>query len=371
MIRKFRQTLHEYCPTAALAVFTAALMALILSLISRLSVPFSDFCNATLGMGIRFVLAKLTGWIPFSLAETILCCLPVFFILVIVRAVKLSRINDRRQIVRFLCALLAVSSLFYTLFICGFAMGYRGSTLESKLGMTRRNVSADELQHTAEILVKKMNDLSDEITFTYGSFSVMPYTLDEMNSKLCDAYAQLAEQVSAVSSVRTHTKYVVGSEIMSYMHITGVYTYYTGEANININFPDYTIPYTAAHEMAHQRGFAREDEANFVAFLVCDASGDPYIRYSGYLNLYQYVVGALYTADSSRYYQVLGGLDIRVRYELIAYNEFFEPYRETVVSSVSSAVNDTYLHSQGQKEGSKSYGRVVDLAVAYYVTESN
>ena len=44
---------------------------------------------------------------------------------------------------------------------------------------------------------------------------------------------------------------------------------------------------------------------------------------------------------------------------------FFEKYSESVASKVSDAVNDTFLKSQGQKEGTASYGRVVDLAVAY------
>jgi len=151
---------------------------------------------------------------------------------------------------------------------------------------------------------------------------------------------------------------------MTYTHISGVYTMFTGEANINVNYPDYVIPYTAAHELAHQRGIARENEANFVAFLVCLESEDPYIRYSGYLNMYEYVASALYSASPAYYSQVLASLDMRVRYEMIAYSEFFDRYRENVVAEVSEAVNNSYLVIQGT-EGTKSYGMVVDLAVAY------
>jgi hypothetical protein len=153
---------------------------------------------------------------------------------------------------------------------------------------------------------------------------------------------------------------------MSYTHITGVYTFFTGEANINVNFPDYTIPFTAAHELAHQRGIAREDEANFVAFLVCAASDDPYIRYSGYLNLYEYVASALYSADRRLYTDSYTALPAAVRAERAAYIKFFEKYRENVAANVSESVNNAYLQSQGNTAGTKSYGLVVDLAVAYY-----
>ncbi|MBE6612559.1 MAG: DUF3810 domain-containing protein, partial [Ruminococcaceae bacterium] len=151
----------------------------------------------------------------------------------------------------------------------------------------------------------------------------------------------------------------------TYTHISGMYTYYTGEANLNINFPDYNLPFTAAHELAHQRGILPENEANFVAFLVCMESDDPYIRYSGLLNMVEYVNSALYSADYDTFAAVYGSLDPRVRYEIVSYNEFFEKYRENTAANVSSALNDTYLKAQGQTAGEKSYGMVVDLAVAY------
>ena len=156
------------------------------------------------------------------------------------------------------------------------------------------------------------------------------------------------------------------SHAMSYTHITGVYTYFTGEANLNVAFPDYTLPYTAAHELSHQRGIARENEANFVAFLVTAGSEDPYIRYSGYLNLFEYVASALYAADAELYTEVLKTLDANVIGELRAYSAFFDTYRDSVAADVSGAVNDTHLKLHGNSAGTASYGLVVDLAVALH-----
>jgi hypothetical protein len=132
-----------------------------------------------------------------------------------------------------------------------------------------------------------------------------------------------------------------------------------------VNFPDYTIPYTAAHELAHQRGIAREDEANFVAFLVCIDADDPYIRYSGYLNVYEYVANALWKADKDLYYKAVAHLNSEVKAEMTAYNRFYDKYKESTVSQVSGTINNSYLQSQGTP-GTKSYGMVVDLTVAYY-----
>jgi hypothetical protein len=127
---------------------------------------------------------------------------------------------------------------------------------------------------------------------------------------------------------------------MTYTHISGVYTFFTGEANLNVNFPDYVLPYTAAHEFAHQRGIAREDEANFVAFLVCMESDDAYIRYSGALNIYEYVVSALYSANKELYKENYAKLPTKMIAERIAFSKFFDKYRENTVADVSEATNN-------------------------------
>ena len=84
------------------------------------------------------------------------------------------------------------------------------------------------------------------------------------------------------------------------------------------------------------------------------------------MSVYEYVISALYRADKDKYTALLSETDNRLRYEMIAYNDFFEKYRDNVAADISGTINDTYLASQGQKEGSRSYGMVVDLAVAYY-----
>ena len=92
---------------------------------------------------------------------------------------------------------------------------------------------------------------------------------------------------------------------------------------------------------------------------------DPYIRYSGFLNMLEYVGSPLYSVSPQDYIDILRSLDIRVRCELVEYSEFFEKYKDSTASKVSGTINDTYLKSQGVQEGEKSYGLVVDLAVNY------
>lgn len=360
---KYRSA-NKRLPRFAIAFYTVAAVSLCLFLGFLISERFADFFNRYISSAVRAILSYLTGWIPFSLAEMIIILAPVIIVGVIVFAFR-RYADSWRDVLLFCGTMLSFIALFFGIFTLSFSAGYRGTTLDRKLGIEQAEVSAEELYDTALILAERINEEIAQVAFVEDGFSIMPYSYSEMNDRLIDAYDKACDKYSFIQRLDSRLKPVMLSELMSYTHITGVYSFFTGEANINVNFPDYTLPYTAAHELAHQRGIAREDEANFVAFLVCIESEDSYIRYSAYLNLYEYVASALYSADPELYFQARAKLSNDVKGEMRAYSEFYEKYRDNVASDVSEAVNNTFLVIQGT-EGTKSYGMVVDLAVAYY-----
>ncbi len=351
-------------PAVSLVLYGIALVSLVIYIAARLSPAFADFFNLHIGAAVRGSLSYLTGWLPFSLGEAMIIFLPVAAVFMIIYACR-HYADSWRSVFVYLGTVLSFISLLFSIFVLGFGTGYYGTTVDEKLDLDRTDVSPEELYQTASILADHVNEEAQNVKYQYNGFSVMPYTFDEMSKKLVEAYAKVCDEYDFIPRLSSRVKPVMLSEPWTYTHISGVYTYFTGEANINTNFPDYTIPYTAAHEMAHQRGIAREDEANFIAFLVCIASDDPYIRYSGYLEVYEYVASSLYSADKTLYSTVRAKLKNNVREEMAAYSVFFDKYRENVAATISETVNNGYLQMQGTV-GSKSYGLVVDLTVAYY-----
>jgi len=344
----------------------------VIYVIAVISPDFADFFNRHIASVVRSVLAVFSNLLPFSLGEVLLILLIPAIIFAVIVAVK-RHCDSWKHVLYFSGKLFSSVAIMMILFVFTLGTGYHGTPLDQKLGLEKKNVTKEELRYTADVLTEIVNELENEVEFEHESFSVMPYSRDEMNAKLMDAYDKARLKYDFIPRMYSRVKPVMMSELMSYTHITGVYSYFTGEANINIAFPDYTIPFTAAHELAHQRGIAKEDEANFVAFLVCMESDDPYIRYSAYLSVLEYVSNAYYTADNSKehadYIELRRSLDIKVRYEQKAYSEFFDKYRDNVAADISGATNDIYLQSQGVSAGSASYGMVVDLAVAYYKTK--
>jgi hypothetical protein len=146
--------------------------------------------------------------------------------------------------------------------------------------------------------------------------------------------------------------------------LTGIYTFYTGEANINADYPLFDRIFTSAHELSHQRGFLLENEANFVAYLVTSGCDEPIIRYSAALTMYSYISSALYRTDGERYSEISSGLCVGAISDLRASSQAYYSYSDTVISEISDRVNDLFLKSNGTP-GTVSYGMVVELMIAY------
>ncbi|MBO5884073.1 MAG: DUF3810 domain-containing protein [Clostridia bacterium] len=351
-------------PLFAKIFFILGASSLLLYIIFLISPAFSDFFNRNISSVFRGITAHISNIVPFSLAELLLLISPVVLVFLVAIGIKKYSSTWHDVLIYCLCILSAIA-LIFSIFSIGFAAGYRGRPLDEKLGLERRDVSAEELYATADILCTLIWSEMDNIVYDPEGRSVMPYDLSVMNEKLIESYDKASTVYSFIPRLNSRVKPVMLSEPMSYTHITGVYTFFTGEANINIAFPDYTLPYTAAHELSHQRGFAPEDEANFMAFLVPCLSDDSYIRYSAYLNLYEYVSNALYSADQQLYLRSFARLPEAVKGELRAYAEFASKYEDSTIGEISGAVNNAFLIVNGT-EGTKSYGMVVDLAVAFF-----
>ncbi len=356
-------------PKYTKVIFTLFIISIIIHVCAIFSFHFADFFTEKIACIFRSILATLTGVFPFSLAETFLMMLPIIIVYYFVFTHKYY-IKENHSIRSLLYGMLSLLMALYTVAVFTFLTGYSNSTLDKKIDIKAQPVTAQQLYDTSMKVYTEIEKLSSDIEYGSNNLSVMPQSISEMSDSLLDAYDTCCQRYDFLHNINAKIKPVALSEAMSYTHITGVYTFFTGEANIDAAFPDFTLPYTAAHEFAHQRGIARENEANFVAFLVCIGSSEAYIRYSGYMNMLQYLMNALYSADKELYSEFMSEMNKETKREFSAYSSFFSKYRDSAASKLSEAVNDTYLKLQGT-EGTKSYGMVVDLAVAYYADQNS
>lgn len=324
----------------------------------------AEFISQTTGRAIRATLTTIFNVFPFSFTETLIVASPVLLAAVIIIMVGKGK-RGLCFATRFFCALMCVVFIVFSCFVFGYESSYYGATIEQNTGVERKKLSKEELRDAAMILLERAEAELDNVDFLPNGMSVMPYSFDELNAKLNADYRKFNEKYPAYQTMYSRIKPVVLSEPWTYTHISGLYSFFTGEANLNVNYPDFIVVTSAAHEMSHQRGIGKEDEADFAAFLVCIDSDDPYIRYSGYVEYYRNILDRLYGADKDMWTEVRSHEDKRISREFSSFSTFFDKYRENVAATVNNVINNAYIEAHNQPEGVKSYGLVVDLVVNY------
>ena len=159
-----------------------------------------------------------------------------------------------------------------------------------------------------------------------------------------------------------------GTSFFSRLGIRGLYFPYFGEITVNSEMPPYNIPFTAAHEMAHRYGVAREGEAGFLAFLVCVKSQEPYIRYSGCLSAYEYLSSELWRESPALYFKALETLPEYARLDILADREYAGE-SETGAVGALDGIRDAHLAVSGA--GGESYSYLTKLVVSYIFSKTD
>ncbi len=345
----------------ALVSFVIFALTYILLVISKLSPSAADLLNGTLCHAFRSVMAKLGGIFPFSLYEVFMLSIPLLAVLLVILAVKSFKSGRG---VRFIFDLLAITLLLISGHNLSLGIGYHTTPIDKKADLPQAEVTEDRLAAVMTELRDEVNMLCSEINYEDG-VSSPDKSFEELNRLISDAYLKLEEKGYIPQSFDSTAKRVYFGNLMSYMGITGIYTFYTGDANVNSAYPMYDMIFTSAHELAHQRGISRENEANFIGYLATRESDDAYIRYAGALSMYEYIGNALYRTNKERYKEINAELSSLARGDILASYEVTQKYGDTFIADISSFVNDLFLKSNGTA-GVVSYGRVVTLTVRYF-----
>ncbi|MBR2930714.1 MAG: DUF3810 domain-containing protein [Clostridia bacterium] len=361
MSQKFR--LKDYVPTWVVVSAVLFGVCTVLTLISRVSVPLADFINSFVATPLRAFFAALTYILPFSLFELILILLLPALALLIFILVK--RAGDLASMIRGALSVVGVILILISWYDIVMAIPYNVTPLADRLGIEeKKDISKDELYSVTLEVLERVNELSPLVDREDGIGDI-GLTDHELSVQISRAYEDLRDHYPFYFSFASRHKPIFFSGIMTDMGITGIYTYFTGEANVNTLYPDYDYAFTVAHEFAHQRGINRENEANFMAFLVLSHSESTFLQYSAYLNLFQYLASAIYSTDKELYRELYASLDEGAISDVRRSNEITREHMDSPLYKLMNSVNDAYLKSNGT-EGVVSYGYVVRLAVAYF-----
>lgn len=311
------------------------------------------------GAGLRAV----AGLAPVSLSELLIAALGVGLLLRAARAWRRLRGGEARlgQLTASAgrSALHASAGLWVAfLVLWGFSHARRPYAWH--VGLELSEVRTGELRDMTRWLGAEATRLRAEVREEDLALRDGPGGVDP---RLARAYELLGERVPALAGGSLLLRRPLSAPLLSALGISGIFSPFTGEAHVNDQTRTWLHLFAAAHELAHQKGFAREDEANWIAWQVCRGSGDPALAYSVTLVALRFAVAALAEEDPGAARAVVEGLSEGVLEDLEANRRFWSE-RRTVLTDVAVDVNDTYLRSTGSEEGVRSYGRMLDGLVA-------
>lgn len=273
------------------------------------------------------------------------------------------RAGRRRWVLEWLRYGVWVSAAALWLFLFVFGLNYQRPLLFELLGYEQRKAEPLELEALGRSMVENVNR-----TYAEAHAEGRGTPKDEEIVKLLnEAYDSVPEFGLLPRGDFASPKPVYASEVLTRFGISGVYFPFTAEPNYNADVPDFQMPFTIAHEMAHQRGVARESEANFVAYVVCVNSRDPFVRYSGYRNGLG-VLSELYKVEPEKARDLARQLGTGYR-EDSRRAALFWAKAAGAAGALSNRMNDLYLRANRVKAGVADYSNSTTLIIAYHLRQ--
>ncbi len=341
------------------------LTALTLQLLARYVPGFAEGYAVFLYPAVMRTLGTVSGWFPFALDE-ILIYLMVFGALGYagwgIRCIRRQKEAAGQWGRRTVAGILKVCVFWFFAFTITCGINYHRTAFSRLAGLPAGEATAEELEELCWWLTGRIEEVCGEIRVGDDGLAALP---EDMREKTRTAMTDLGDRWPQLAGWYPKAKPVLTWKLLSMEFLEGIFGPYTMEAHYNPDIPAYNQPAVLCHELSHLKGFMREDEANYIAYLACTGSEDANLRYSGLLLAYTHSINALYRADQERFQEVRSRLCEQAERDYAWHRSYWAQYRGPV-SEISDKVNDTYLRINSQQEGSRSYGRMVDLLVGEY-----
>jgi hypothetical protein len=293
--------------------------------------------------GMRY----LVGWLPISFGD-------LLYVAAIIYSIVTLRKSFRRSFVTTARRLFTVLSLTWLIFHVLWGFNYYRTSIPDQFKLERGEVKKEEIVAFAEYSLREANKLGIR---EQGIGVIDKNLITSAYEKLSKLHPQLTyHPISFKSSLFG----VMGN----YMGYGGYYNPFTGEAQINDHMPEFMLPYIAVHEVAHQLGYAKESEANFIGYLAAMHSEDSLLQYSANLEMFLYANRALRRFDSTLAKQNMERLSPRIKKDLADYKVFAEKYYGPVDKFVTWFYTG-FLNFNNQPEGMMSYNRGMVYVMRY------
>jgi Protein of unknown function (DUF3810) len=343
-------------------------LLIVFAILIKWSSYYPDWIESNYTYGIYPLISKvqrfLLGWIPFSIGDLFY----TFLVLVILfRAFRFFKLLFQRKLSRKYFASGLQQAIFFFLFVYVFfnllwGLNYNRRGVAAQLGLDVKKYSVSDLDTLTSALQAKLNTYA--LTVTAGQ-------RDSLNKKsrlfaeAAHSYEQASLKFSFLHYSPRSVKPSLFSYLGNYLGFQGYYNPFTGEAQVNTTVPRFIEPFVTAHEIGHQVGYGKENEANFVAFLACHSSISSGFKYSMYFDMYNYAIREVNRRDTALANAYQRNLHPQVKEDFRELRDFFLQYENRVEPVIMWGYGH-FLKANNQPAGKETYNEVVAWLIAYY-----
>lgn len=329
---------------------------------------YPDWVEKNYTYGIYPLISRLQrllfGWIPFSIGDLFYA----FLVLVILfRAFRFFKLLFQKKLTRKYFASGLQQAIFFFLFVYVFfnllwGLNYNRRGIAFQLGLEVKQYTFADLDTLTTAIQNKLNE---------NAALVSEGQRDSLNKKRSlfkegyEAYQYAEEQFPFLKYRSKSVKPSLFSYLGNYLGFQGYYNPFSGEAQVNTTIPRFLEPFVTAHEIAHQLGYGKENEANFVAFLACRSFPSTAFKYSMYFDMYNYAMGEVVKRDTAAAGKFRRNLHPQAANDIRELRNFYRKYKNPVEPVITWGYSH-YLKANNQPAGKLTYNEVVAWLIAYY-----
>ena len=349
---------------------TAGIFAAITWVLLQFGEKYTVLVDMVYPYVIRNVQNYLAQWT--SVVDYPIWQLLAIALLVVILATLVLTIILKRNLIQWAGWVAAVFAALFMLHTLLWGLSYHTGDLSEDLRLEVSSYNLEELTEATEYYRNKAMELAAQVNrdekgnVKFVDFKVLADNAGKGFEVLTDQ-----NHYPVFAGSKLPVKELGWADLYSSMGITGVTFGLTGEAAVNPQIPDVTLPFTMIHEMAHRMCIANERDANFTGFLACSVHPDLEFQYSGYFMAYRYCYSALagvnHPSAAAAAARVQQGVSQQLQQDMDYYSQFFYSKKNDVATNIADTMNDAYLKTSGDNGGIASYGQVCDLLVSWHI----
>lgn len=342
-----------------------ALLALLLQFLSNFPAFIESYYSKGCYPYWASLLRMLLGWIPIALGDLLYVATILFMLWWLIKSVVvIAKTSEKFSL--FTHKLLLAGQFFFCLFILfklSWGLNYDRLPVYKSFQLEQALYNEEELEKLAVLLIEKLR--------TIDSAEILKLRTKDhahLTERARSDYQQFAKKYGDFHYNVTSVKPMLSSKLISKFAVEGYFNPFTGETNVNREMPAVSLSFTYAHEIAHQMGIAKEDEANLLAYLSGINSTDAATRYAAYYGALSYILFELYRANPGKFNTLYETSPNLFKQDMKTEQAFWQAHR-SVLSGYMNTVLDAYLKFNNQASGVKSYREVVVWIYNYHKAE--